>query len=342
MAASLPMLERFSRFPLLDGPTPLQRLPRVEAMLKAELGSTRLFVKRDDLMSIGGGGNKVRKLEFLIGDALAQGADTMMAVGGVQSNHARLTAAAAARAGMDCELLLSRVVPRDDPNYLQGGNVFLDHLFGARVRDIPGNIDSESYAKERIAVLEGQGRKVYYSSLGGSTPIGCLGYVQCASELMSQACDLGLHVTEIVLPNGSSGTHAGLVAGLCAMGIQSVSVKSYAVLAPLDKTIEATLERARATAASLGTEVGEDRIRVDGRHRGDGYGIPTEEMFAAVRLLARVEGLLLDPVYSGKAFAGLLSDINAGFYHDAGDIVFLMTGGIPGLFAYQQDFLSTH
>lgn len=331
-------LQRFPQFPLLDGATPLQRLARVEALFKDELGQTRLFVKRDDHMSIGGGGNKVRKLEFLIGEALARGADTMMTVGGLQSNHARLTAAAAARAGMACELVLSQIVPREDVDYTSGGNVLLDHLLGARVVTLPGTADRDAFIKSRIEVLEAEGRRVYFSPAGGSSPVGCLGYAQCAGEIMRQADELGLEISEIVLPNGSSGTHAGLLAGLAAMKVSSVSVRSHAVLASLEATIAATLEKARSTAALLDSEVPAERVRIDASHRGAGYGLPTDEMRAAVRLLARTEGLLLDPVYSGKAFAGFLDDIRRGAYHDARDVVFLMTGGTPGLFAYRQAF----
>jgi len=303
------------------------------------LGGTRLFVKRDDHMSLGGGGNKLRKLEFLLGEALRQGADVVMTVGGLQSNHARLTAAAATRAGMECELVLARMVPREDVEYTRGGNVLLDDLFGARVTVLASAAEAGDFAAERRAALEAEGRKVYFSQLGGSTPVGCLGYAQCAAELMAQAGEMGLRVTEVVLANGSSGTHAGLVAGFAAMGADTIGVKSFSVLALEEETRKATWERAVATAALLGAVVGEGDIRVDGTQRGEGYGIPTEGMIEAVRLLARTEGLLLDPVYSGKAFAGFISDIRAGVYRDAGDVVFLMTGGVPGIFAYRGVFL---
>jgi D-cysteine desulfhydrase len=309
----------------------------LEVLFSKQLGSTRLFVKRDDHMALGGGGNKVRKLEFLIGEALAQGADTLMTVGGLQSNHARLTAAAAAKAGLACELVLSQMVPRDGVDYIRGGNVLLDRLFGARVVTLSPGEDRDAFLQARVAELAAGGRKVHFAPTGGSSPVGCLGYAQCAAEILRQADERGVKISEIVLPNGSSGTHAGLLAGLAAMGA-SVPVRAHAVLATREVTVAATLEKARATAALLDTDVQEADVVVDDAQRGDGYGLPTDEMRTAVRLLARTEGLLLDPVYSGKAFAGFLHDIRRGTYHDAGDVVFLMTGGTPGLFAYRLEF----
>lgn len=334
-------LSRFPRFPMLDAePTPVQPLDNLNAQLAAEGHPVRVFVKRDDLIPVGGGGNKLRKLEFLIGAAIADGADTILTFGGRQSNHARQTAAAAARARLACELVLSRVVPRADADYEANGNVLLDRIFGATIHDLAGDVDAQAFARERIAQLVGEGHRVYVAPSGGSSPTGCLGYVGCASEIARHCAHRDIDFAEILLANGSGGTHAGLVAGFAAMGADPRKVRSYAVLAPLERARAETLEKARATAALLdgGGELRPEDLEIDGAHRGEGYGIPTQEMLAAVRLLARTEGLLLDPVYTGKAFAGLLHDIRAGRYAPRRSVLFLMTGGSPGLFAYRDAF----
>lgn len=328
------------RFPLLDGPTPIQRLARLEARLGASLGGAHLYVKRDDHTPIGGGGNKLRKLEFLLGEALGRGTDTILTVGGRQSNHARLTAAAAAKVGLSCELFLSRQVPRDDLEYVHNGNVLLDALFGATVHDLPGDCDPLVFAEKRAMELRAAGKKPYVVPSGGSSPMGCLGYAACALEILDQASARGLSFSRILVANGSSGTHAGLAAGFAAAGASPLLVKSYTVLRPREQAIQVTIEKASATLALLDEKsvLHPEDVDVDGAHRGAGYGVPTREMLAAVRLLARSEGLLLDPVYTGKAFAGLLSDLRDGRHRPGESFLFVMTGGAPGLFAYRQAF----
>jgi L-cysteate sulfo-lyase len=336
----LPNIERFARMSLLDGPTAIQRLARLNQSIGPALCDVNLYVKRDDVADIGGGGNKLRKLEFLIGEALAQGADTFITVGALQSNHARLTAAASARAGLACELVLTRQVPRDDVDYECNGNILLDGLFGARVHALPGSFDPLTFAENRAEQLRTEGRRVYVVGSGGSSPIGCLGYGVCAHEIVEQSREMDLDFRGIIVPNGSSGTHAGLAAGYAAMGLSPRCIRSYTVLASGDRAHATTLEKACRTLALLdpsATILPED-IDVDEHHRGEGYGIPTNEMLEAVRLMARTEGLLLDPVYTGKAFAGLLSDVKNGFYDPGDNVLFIMTGGIPGLFAYRTAF----
>ena len=334
------VLTRFPRVALLDGPSPIRSLDRLSTHLGRELNGVRLFVKRDDVGPVGLGGNKLRKLEFLLGQALAERADTVITVGALQSNHARLTAAAAARMGLACELFLTRSVAREDADYTGNGNRLLQDLFGARVHLLPGEADSLAAAEARADMLRGEGRRVYVFPSGGSSPLGCLGYVACATEILEQSSNLGLSFARIVVPNGSSGTHAGLVAGLAVAGRDPHLAASYTVLAPEAEARAATLTKARDTLALLGGGVtlADDAILVDGAHRGPSYGIPTEEMREAVRLMARTEGLLLDPVYSGKAFAGLLHDVRTGAYERGATVLFVMTGGVPGLFAYRQVF----
>ncbi|WP_374122337.1 D-cysteine desulfhydrase family protein [Variovorax boronicumulans] len=329
-------LTRFARHRLLDGVTPIQPLAR----LGKQLGSVEIFVKRDDLMGLGGGGNKLRKLEFLIAEAQAMGADTILTVGARQSNHARLTAAAAAKAGLACELVLTRSVPRDDEDFVHNGNVLLDTLLGARVHDVADPAAAMPFLQHRTASLRAAGRTVYVAPFGGSSAVGCLGYANCAAEILAQSEAMNTRFDRIVVPNGSGGTQAGLVAGFLAMGRDPRVVQSYTVLAAADKAHATTWGLAQETLASLqpGRKVpGDAIVLVDGQI-GGGYGVPTDAMREAVRTMASLEGLLLDPVYGGKAFAGLLQDVRAGKFAKGAKLLFLMTGGLPGLFAYRRAF----
>ncbi len=329
-------LDAFPRFRLLDGPTPIQRLTRLEQVLGGAAGGARLWVKRDDVMGIGGGGNKLRKLEFLLGDAAAQGCDTFITTGGLQSNHARQSAAASARAGLACELMLSDIVPRHDQAYRTNGNLLLDDLFGAAVHRLAPDVNALAAARARAADLAREGRKAYVVGSGGSSPLGCLGYAVCAAEILAAEQETGRRFEAIVVPNGSSGTHAGLAAGLIAADDDPRRILSFTVLAPLDKAMEET-RRLAAGALDLivpGRTLAENAIRIDDSQRGEAYGLPTDAMIGALRLMARSEGLLLDPVYSGKAFAGVLDGMRQGKWQDR-DVLFVMTGGSPGLFAYR-------
>jgi L-cysteate sulfo-lyase len=331
--------ERQPRFTLLEGCTPIQRLIRLEKALGCG-GCPPIYVKRDDLMGIGGGGNKLRKLEFLIGEALDQSCDTFITTGARQSNHARLSAAAAGRAGLSCELVLTDTVAHDDEAYRRNGNVLLDDLFGATVHRRPGNVDALTIAQERAMHLSAKGRRAYVVGSGGSSPVGCLGYAVCAKEILAQEQDLGLRFSRIIVPNGSSGTHAGLAAGLKASGDEPGRVESFTVLAPIDKARAVTAELAARTLALIDPTnafVEGDIVVTDGQ-LGDGYGVPTDAMFEAVRLVARSEGLLLDPVYGGKAFAGLIASIRESRRDNEEPMLFVMTGGLPGLFAYEPAF----
>lgn len=328
---------RLGAISLLAHPSPIERLGHLEQALGAQV---RIFVKRDDVAGIGGGGNKLRKLEFLLGDALRQGCDTFVTTGGIQSNHARLSAAASARMGLACELVLADVVPRHDPDYRGNGNVLLDRLFGARVHLVPGDTDTLAAAHARADQLRAEGRRPYVVGAGGSSPVGALGYAACAWEILDQERETGLRFARILIPNGSAGTHAGLAAGLAAAGEDPARILSYAVLATAEAAHQATTALARATLeqAGLPGTIDAAAIHVDGSQRGPGYGIPTDAMVEAVRLLARTEGLLLDPVYSGKAFAGLIAAIRAGAYAPGESVLYVMTGGVPGLFAYREAF----
>lgn len=333
-------LDRYPRFALLEGPTPIQRLSRLEQVLGEGAGGARLWVKRDDLAGVGGGGNKLRKLEFLIGEALELRCDTFITTGGLQSNHARQSAAAAARAGLACELMLADVVPRHDTDYRSNGNLLLDDLFGAVVHRLAPGQDALSVAEERAEALRQQGKKPYVVGNGGSSPLGSLGYARCAAEILDQEAVGDLRFAAIVVPNGSAGTQAGLVSGLAAAGDVPDRVLAFTVLAPLEKAVADTTRLAAESLRLIAPDLDlfAEAITLDGSQLGKAYGIPTEAMIDTVRLMARSEGLLLDPVYSGKAFAGMLERARAGIWRDR-DVLFVMTGGTPGLFAYRDTFM---
>jgi L-cysteate sulfo-lyase len=333
-------LDRFPRVQLMDGPTPIQRLHRIERILGDRSRGIRIWAKRDDFGSLGGGGNKLRKQEFLLGQALSERCDTIIAVGGVQSNFARLTAAACAKLGLDCELVLSQMVPRDNAAYQQSGNVLLDRLMGARLHFVPKGDDPGELIDNLTAEISGQGKRAFIGTLGGSTPVGCLGYVACAFEIAEQSERLGVAFDHIVIPNGSGGTHAGLAAGTVAAGLDPAKIRAHTVLSARGSAIRATTDKVNAVLELLVLEerIGPEQMYIDETELGGGYGIPTTAMVDAVRLMARSEGLLLDPVYSGKAFAGLLSDIDAGGISPGSNVLFVITGGSPGLYAYPDVF----
>jgi D-cysteine desulfhydrase len=330
-------LAAYPRVALLEGPTPIQKLSRLSRL--PELHGCNLYVKRDDLTGLGGGGNKLRKLEFLLGEALAEGADTLVTWGGFQSNHARLTAAVAAHHGLACGLILTPSAVRSDDDFCHNGNVLLDGLFGAKVHRLARGLMPDGYAVELLDMLKIQGKKPFVMPLGGSSPRGSLGYAACAAEILRQADALAVQFERIIVPNGSAGTHSGLLAGV-SLARSSTEIIGYSVLATEEQATATTLEKTRQTLQLLdpSTILLENAISVDGSQRGDAYGAPTEAMLEAVRLLASYEGLLTDPVYGGKAFAGLLAAVRRGDYTAGSNLLFVMTGGLPGLFAYRSAF----
>jgi L-cysteate sulfo-lyase len=334
-------LGKFPRLSLFTAPTPVQRLMRLERCLGDACRGVKIFVKRDDHMELGGGGNKLRKLEYHLGAAEAEQVDTVITVGGVQSNHARLTAAASAKLGLTCELILTRAVPRIADDYEDNGNILLDDLFGAHVRILPGGADSLGAAEARAQELRSTGRKVRVIPSGGSTPLGALGYARCALEIAEQERQLGERFRRVIVANGGSGTHAGLSAGFSMLGRGANLVRSFAVLGEVGPTTQKTSQLLRETLSLLGTAPvteGDGDVDVSGAYRGDGYGIPTSEMIEAARMLAANEGLLVDPVYSGKALAGLIGDIRSGLYAPDDSVLFVMTGGTPSFYVYRSVF----
>jgi len=323
-------LARFPRARFAHLPTPLEPMPR----LSEALGGPRLFVKRDDCTGLAGGGNKTRKLEFLLGAALEAGADTLVTQGAVQSNHVRQTAAAAARFGLKCEVILEERVPTNALDYTASGNVLLDRLLGAKLRNVPAGSDMNAALETVAEEVRAAGGKPYVIPGGGSNPIGALGYVDCAIELVAQANAQGLVIDRIVTATGSAGTHAGLVAGLALIGAD-IPVLGIGVRAPKD-TQEANVHKlAVQTAALLGHEerVAREMTVADCDYVGAGYGLVDEAVIDGLKLVARTEALLLDPVYTGKAMKGLIALSRAGAFKDE-TVVFLHTGGAQGLFGY--------
>lgn len=312
-------------------PTPLEPLDRLGHHLGRPPGT--LWVKRDDLTGLGGGGNKARKLEYLCADALERGCDTLVTGGGVQSNHVRMTAAAANRLGLACTIVVAGHRP-DVPS----GNLFLDELMGPEIVWFGGEGDLEYEAMEEAIIaaadrLRSAGRRPYAMPIGGASPIGALGYVAAAAELRGQAPDLDL----VVVADGSGGTHAGLAAGLgrhdLVLGVDVGARHDLDAYVPARAAEVAALAGLPAPAGAESFGAPGATGPVDHDRAGPGYGTPGEDTREAVLLAARLEGLVLDPVYTGKAMAGLVAACREGRVGPDARVVFLHTGGMPALLA---------
>ena len=324
------MLSKFPRVSLAHLPTPLEHLPR----LSEHLGGPNIYVKRDDCTGLASGGNKTRKLEYSMAAALEEGADTIITVGAVQSNHVRQTAAAACKLGLKCEVLLEHRIADPSEYYAGSGNVLLDKIFGANLREYPGGTDFEKAMAEVEDEVRAQGGKPYIIPGGASNKIGALGYVNCAIELLGQIEEQGLDIGHIVTATGSAGTQGGLIVGLKAMK-STIPLLGIGVNIQQQDQEEKVFNLACETAEYIGKPgcVSREDVVANCNYVGEGYGVPTESMNEAVLMLARTEGLLFDPVYSGKGLAGMIDLIRNGTL--GGDnIVFLHTGGSAALFAY--------
>jgi len=334
-------LAAFPRVHLAHLPTPLEPMDRVSKLL----GGPRLWIKRDDCTGVATGGNKARKLEFVLADAVVKGADTVVTAGAWQSNHSRQTAAAAARLGLKCHLMLWNMTGFGDRAYRENGNVLLDRLCDATIHELggPDGEDVLTYLNAEVDKctqrLKGQGARPYAIPVGASNPIGALGYVGCAREIVAQAEQLGFKVDAILHRSGSAGTQAGLVAGLAVGGEQIPVIGIGGGRAPAD--LEALVfQMATETASLLGKPsavkrnavVASDPIPVE-------YGHLTREVSDVIRLFARTEGILVDPAYTGPALVGLLDMIRHGKFARDANIVFIHTGGTAALFGYADAFV---
>ncbi|MDI6824833.1 MAG: D-cysteine desulfhydrase family protein [Bacillota bacterium] len=319
---------RLPRLRLAGLPTPLEEATRLERLFPG----VRLFLKRDDLTHPALGGNKARKLEFLLADARRRGADVVLTVGGPQSNHARITAALSARLGWECILVLEGAEPPEAQ-----GNLLIDRLLGADVR-FAGARPAQEVMEEIAAGLEARGRRPYAIPVGGSTPLGAVGYCLAMEEMLAQASDAGVVVHRVYVATGSGGTQAGLVLGAGVLD-PSLRVTGVSVSRSAEESRSRVAELATGAASLLGLPVRVEAAGVevlDG-YVGPGYGVPTPACVEAIRLAAREEGVLLDPVYTGKAMACLLDHLRRGVIREGENVVFWHTGGAPALFAYWQE-----
>jgi L-cysteate sulfo-lyase len=332
-------IESYPRFRLAALPTPLQEANRLRAALGGPAHCPRILIKRDDLTGLAFGGNKARKLEFLVADALNANATVLVTTGAAQSNHARMTAAAACAAGMKCALVLTSKSERPP----RQGNLLLDYLFGAKIYFMGSNADpkmaigeDEAAMVARVtAELETRGERPYLIPVGGSSPVGALGYVAGTLEIVQQLFTMGEAPSRLYYASGSRGTQAGLALGaklynapyqLCGIAVSGGEP---------EKTARAK-RIAEEAAALIGAPVrlAGSELLTDESYIGPGYGVPTPGCLEAITLLARSEGILLDPVYTAKAMAGLIDHIRNGALDPAGTVIFLHTGGGPALFAY--------
>ncbi len=321
-------LASYPRFPLATLPTPLMRAHNLERVLGPSC--PRIYIKRDDLTGMAFGGNKARKLEYLVADAIGKGATVLITEGAAQSNHARMTAAAAVIAGLRCSLVLDARLGADVQ-----GNLLLDHLLGADVHIVAGKEERRETMERLRKQLISAGDVPYLIPTGGSVPLGALGYVAFVLELLNQLLAAGESPTRLYFPTGSQGTQAGIVVGAKVF---------HAPFVPIGIAVEANASALRAEAFGLiqgvckllnvPDAIVDEDIVIDDGHVGTAYGIPTDEGLEAIRLLARTEAIFLDPVYTGKAMAGMLADIRAGKIPASTAVVFVHTGGGPSIFAH--------
>ena len=329
-------LSRFPRRRYTVGATPLEFLPNFTRALSPDGQGPNIWIKRDDMLGLFPGGNKTRKLEFLVADALAQGADTLITCGAPQSNHCRITLAAAVKEGLKCRFVIEERVPgsfHEDAS----GNHFLFRLMGIEALTVVPAGSNMGAAMQQVAdELSAQGRKGYIIAGGGSNALGGLGYVACAQELQQQFYEQDVRIDRVVVGSGSSGTHGGLVAGFIGNHIKIPIVGIGVSRDPADQEPLVYKEaQAVADLLGLGLTIPREAVVSVGGFWQPKYSIPNEKMVEAVQLLARTEAILLDPVYTGKIMAGLIGLVRQGFFKPGENVLFLHTGGLPSLHAYE-------
>ncbi|KNC08374.1 cysteine desulfhydrase [Pantoea sp. RIT-PI-b] len=323
---SLHLLHQFPRLELLGAPTPLEHLPRLSDYLGRDI-----FIKRDDFTPVALGGNKLRKLEFLAADALREGADVLLTAGAIQSNHVRQTAAVAARLGLKCVALLENPIGTTSENYLSNGNRLLLDLMDVEIVMVDALHNPTEQLAAHAEQLEAQGFRPYIVPVGGSNALGALGYVECAQEIAHQSEGV-VDFAAVVVASGSAGTHAGL-----AIGLEQLLPETELVGVTVSRKVAAQLpvvERIRSALAEQLEVQAKAPITLWDDYFAPRYGEPNDEGMAAVKLLARLEGIMLDPVYTGKAMAGLIDGIAQNRFRREGPLLFVHTGGSPALFAY--------
>ncbi len=326
----------FPRRQYLQGPTPIESMP---ALSKALGGEVNLYVKRDDLLPGSGGGNKTRKLEFCIADALDQGKDAIITCGAVQSNHCRLTAAWSAKEGLDCHLILEERVAGSYKSDASGNNFLFELLDVKSISVVPGGSDMMAEMGKKADELAAGGKQPYIVPGGASNAVGAMGYAVCAEETMGQLNQMRLAIDHIIVPSGSAGTHAGMVVGMAGVS-GGIPISGVNVSRTKDVQEEIVYSLAVELAEKIGVKggVAREAIVCFDQYVGPGYSLPTDAMVEAVKLFAKTEAVLLDPVYSGKAAAGLIDLVRKGHFSAGANVLFLHTGGSPALFAYLGTF----
>ena len=326
------MLEKFEKIKLGHFPTPIEPLRNISK----HLDGPNLFIKRDDCTGLATGGNKTRKLEFLIPDAIKNKAELIITVGAVQSNHARQTAAACALMGLKCLIILEQRLKNPADSYMNSGNVFLNKLFGAEIILCPKEKNVLEYSEKIIKDLKDKGKKIYFIPGGGSNQIGALGYVECFKEILKE--NNKYNFTHIVHATGSAGTQAGLLAGKKYFK-SKIPVIGICVRYKKEIQEKKVYEEAKKVCEKLQCEsLDKSEVIVYDNYIGSGYGEPTEGMIEATNLLAKKEAILLDPVYSGKGFAGLIDLIRNKKFKKNDNLLFIHTGGTISLSAYEWAF----
>jgi D-cysteine desulfhydrase len=336
-------LSRFPRRRYTDHPTPLEPLPRFTAWLAGQCPAghrPEVWIKRDDQLGLFPGGNKTRKLEFLVADAFAHGADTLITCGAPQSNHCRITLSAAVTEGLRCRFVIEERVPgsfHEDAT----GNHFLFRLMGVEsLRVVPAGSDMAAEMQAEADAVAALGRRAYVIPGGGSNAIGGLGYVACVQELLQQWAALGRAMDHIVVGSGSSGTHGGMLAGCLG---HHVAARLIGIDVSRDPALQVPLVRREAQAVldllGVAIDVPEDRVHCVGGYWEPKYSVPNARMVEAVQVVARTEAVLLDPVYTGKVMAGLIGLARAGAFRDGERVLFMHTGGLPALHAYEREVL---
>ena len=330
------MLERFERYPLTFGPTPIERLDRLSAHLG---GAVQIYAKREDCNSgLAFGGNKLRKLEYIVPDAIASGADTLVTIGGIQSNHTRLVAAVAARLGMKCRLVQEHWAPFEDPVYDRVGNIMLSRLMGAEIEFVDKGFDigiRQSWERA-IEDVKAKGAKPYAIPAGASMhQYGGLGFVGFAEEVRAQEEELGFRFDDIVVCTVTGSTHAGMLVGFARDG-RADRVIGIDASATFERTRAQVMNIARNTAdlVELGRDIADDDLVLMSGYAHPAYGVPSEETNEAIRLVARLEGMMTDPVYEGKSMQGLIDLVRKGYFPAGSRVLYAHLGGVPAINAY--------
>ena len=327
-------LRNFPKLKLINSPSDIYHLQQISKILGVDI-----YIKRDDLLPLGFGGNKLRKLEYLLGEAHHLKATHIFTFGAIQSNHARMTAIAAKKYGFEVELFLKKSVPINNDNYFQNGNTILNAIIEATIHQVSDNKSAYALADIRKNELEQEGYKPYLIPIGGSNALGTLGYVDCFYEILQQQNSLGFEFDYITTATGSGGTHAGLILGKLLSKSSSI-VKAYNVEPEEDEIIAHTIKIGTEALGLCGANniLTQKDVNLSSEYAGKAYGIPEDYHIDTIKFLAKHEGIFLDPVYTSKAFTGLIMDIKNNVIKKGEKVLYIHTGGVPGIFAYPQFF----